>query len=83
MGDFNGRIGDKIYGGYPGPVRNTNGERLLDFADDSHLNIVNCTRKCYGKITWFMNSQSSCIDYFLSSDITYNCIHEMIVNEER
>ena len=46
MGDFNGRIGDVIYGG--DPVRNSNGDRLLEFADHARLEILNCTRKCKG-----------------------------------
>lgn len=81
MGDFNGRIGDNIVGG--DPVLNSNGECLLNFSKDACLNIVNCSRKCYGKITWFRHPHSSCIDYVLSSDSIDKCIDKMIVDEER
>ena len=81
MGDFNGRIGDKIYGG--DPVLNSNGKRLLNFCNDASLDIVNCSRKCHGKITWFRHPFSSCIDYFLSSNILDSYIEKMIVDEER
>ncbi|XP_072028246.1 uncharacterized protein [Amphiura filiformis] len=81
MGDFNGRIGDMIYGG--DPVRNSNGELLLEFADHARLEIINCNRKCKGKITWFRHPHSSCIDYFLSSHVTEDSIIDMLVDEER
>ena len=81
MGDFNGRIGDMIYGG--DPVRNSNGERLIKFCDDACLNIMNCSRKCYGKITWFRHPHSSCIDYMLTSDKTEDYIYKMVVDEDR
>ncbi|XP_072039457.1 uncharacterized protein [Amphiura filiformis] len=81
MGDFNGRIGDVIYGG--DPVRNSNGELLLEFVDNAHLEILNCNRKCKGKITWFRHPYSSTIDYFLSSNITEKYIVDMLVDEER
>ena len=81
MGDFNGRIGDKIYGG--DPVRNSNGECLLDFVKHAHLEIINCNRKCKGKITWFRHPHSSTIDYFLSSYITESHIIDMVIDEER
>jgi hypothetical protein len=81
MGDFNARIGDNIKFG--DPVINNNGRRFLEFKNDSDLTIVNCTRKCYGKITWFRHPNSSTIDYFLVSDSMYNFINEMIVDEDR
>jgi hypothetical protein len=81
MGDFNGRIGSNIYGG--DPILNSNGERLLNFRDDACLNIVNCSNKCHGKITWFRHPHSSCIDYFLSSNSIDKCIEKMIVDEDR
>jgi len=81
MGDFNGRIGNKIYGG--DPILNSNGERLLNFCNDASLDIVNCSRKTEGKITWVRHSQSSCIDYFLSSNVLDDYIEKMIVDDER
>ena len=81
MGDFNGRIGDKIYGG--DPALNSNGRRLLNFCNDASLDIVNCSRQCHGKITWFRHPYSSCIDYFLSFNILDDYIKKMIVDEER
>ncbi|XP_072025104.1 uncharacterized protein [Amphiura filiformis] len=81
LGDFNARIGDIIPFG--DPVRNSNGERLLDFRDASDLVIINCTRLCKGKITWMRNNLFSTIDYFLGSNNLVNSIHEMIVDEDR
>jgi len=81
MGDFNGRIGDVIYGG--DPVRNSNGESLLEFVDHARLEIINANRKCRGKLTWFRHPYSSTIDYILSSGITETNIIDMIIDEER
>ena len=78
---LNGRIGDRIYGG--DPVRNSNGECLLDFVKHAHLEIINCNSKCKGKITWFRHPHSSTIDYFLSSYITESHIIDMVIDEER
>lgn len=81
MGDFNARIGNHI--NFGDPVLNSNGRKLINFRDDSDMTIVNCTRKCFGKITWFRHPYSSTIDYFLVSDSVYQCTNDMIVDEDR
>ena len=58
MGDFNGRIGDNV----GDSVINSNGEKFLEFCVNTDLTIVNCTRKCSGRITWFRHHYSSTID---------------------
>lgn len=80
-GDMNARIGDKI--SFGDPVRNSNGERLLSFCDDSNLSIINCSNLCFGKFTWSRGSQSSTIDYFLGSNTIMNRVVKMLVDEER
>ena len=81
MGDFNGRIGDRIP--YGDPVCNVNGMKFLDFCNDVNMSIFNCSRKCQGKITWFRNNLSSTIDYIIGNDKTENCLNSMMVDEDR
>lgn len=81
MGDFNARIGDVIPFG--DPVRNSNGIKFLEFCDDAQLSIMNCSRKCKGKITWFRNQHSSTIDYVLASDNVEKCMTDMLIDEDR
>ena len=45
MSDMNAGIGKEISNG--DPVLNSNGKRLLDFRDDSNLNIRNCQTMCW------------------------------------
>ena len=47
------------------------------------VTIVNCTRKCKGKITWFCYNKRSTIDYFLTSECLHDYINDMIVDEDR
>ena len=81
MADCNGRIGNHI----PDcdPLINSNGQRLLDFVDDSGLTILNCTKICKGKFTWFRKDQKSAIDYMLCSSNVYECAFEYIVDDDR
>ena len=79
-GDMNGRIGDKIPFG--DPVRNSNGNRLLNFSDDADLTITNCTKMCFGKITWQRGAQKSTIDYLLGSQTLMSQVRKMTVDEE-
>ena len=81
MGDMNGRIGNRIYCG--DPVLNSNGERLLNFEQDSDLEIVNCNRLCEGKFTWARGNLKSTIDYMLCSNYCMNRVCGMLVDEER
>jgi len=80
IGDMNARIGDKIPFG--DPIRNSNGNRLLTFCDDSDLSIINCSKMCHGKITWVRGSQKSTIDYLLGSESILNKVRKMIVGED-
>ena len=65
-GDFNGRIGNLEDGITDGdPVRNDNGDRLLDFASNHNFTILNREPLCSGKWTRTFRNQRSIIDYFL------------------
>lgn len=79
-GDLNARIGNAIPFG--DPIKNNNGERLLTFNNDANMSIINCTKMCFGKITWMRNCQSSTIDYFLGSNALMNRVNKMTVDEE-
>ncbi len=81
MSDCNGRIGHHI----PNcdNTINMNGERLLNFRDDSGLCILNCTNFCKGKFTWFRNDQQGAIDYMLCSENILSNVNEFIVDDTR
>lgn len=81
MSDMNARIGKEIPNG--DPVLNSNGKRLLDFRDDSNLNILNCNRLCVGKYTWFRGNSRSTIDYMLCTNNIVDHVKEFIVDEDR
>lgn len=81
MGDMNARIGREI--SYGDPVLNSNGTRLLNFRDDSDLNILNCSKLCSGKITWSRGNLKSTIDYMLCSDDFMNRVSNLVIDEER
>ncbi|XP_033126857.1 uncharacterized protein LOC117124657 [Anneissia japonica] len=81
MRDFNARIGKEIPGG--DRILNSNGERLLEFKDNSNLSILNCTEFCKGKITWRRNKQQSTIDYLLCSNALTNYVNNLLIDEER
>jgi exonuclease III len=81
MGDMNGRIGSEIP--YGDPILNYNGKRLLHFAEDSDLTILNCTRHCIGKITWSRGNQQSTIDYMLCSNNLVKHVKRLLVDEDR
>lgn len=81
MGDMNARIGREIPNG--DPVLNSNGERLLNFRNDSNLSILNCSRMCIGKFTWFRGNLKSTIDYMLCSNNIVHHVKEFIVDEDR
>ncbi|XP_072025055.1 uncharacterized protein [Amphiura filiformis] len=81
MGDMNGRIGKEIPDG--DPVYNSNGKRLLHFVKDSDLTILNCTRQCIGKFTWFRAGQQSTIDYMLCSNNLVKHVKQFVVDEDR
>ena len=66
VGDFNGRIGNGDTGVKNGdPVRNSNGDRLLDFTRRNDLAILNREDVCTGIWTRTFEKQRSTIDYFL------------------
>ena len=82
MSDMNARIGKEISNG--DPVLNSNGKRLLDFRDDSNLNILNCHRLCVGKFTWFRGNSQSTIDYImLCTNNIADRVKEFIVDDDR
>lgn len=81
MADMNARIGREI--NYGDPVLNSNGERLLNFRNDSNLEILNCSKMCSGKFTWFRNNLQSTIDYMLCSNNLVSQVCEFIVDDDR
>ena len=81
MADCNGRIGNAIP--FCDKETNSNGERLLNFADNSGLQILNCTKLCYGKYTWFRHNLKSAIDYMLCSKSVLKYAKKFTVDDER
>ncbi|XP_072023451.1 uncharacterized protein [Amphiura filiformis] len=80
MSDCNGRIGKEIP--FCDEEINVNGQRLLNFRDDSGLHILNCNKLCKGKFTWFRHDLKSAIDYILCSESVINYVKEIIIDDE-
>ena len=81
MGDMNAPIGDKIPNG--DPVHNSNGVRFLQFAEDSNLTILNCTKQCFDKITWFCGiNKVPLITCYVLVILCINVKH-LLVDEDR
>ena len=75
MGDMNahiGILGEKI---------NNNGKRLLDFAENQNLEILNSTI-ARGKVTWTSGNSKSAIDYVLTNSNARDFIDSMWIDEE-
>jgi len=81
MADCNGRIGNEIP--FCDKEINENGQCLLNFKEDSGLHILNCTKLCKGKFTWFRKDLQSAIDYVLCSDSVLQHVNEFIVDDDR
>ena len=76
MGDFNGHIG------LLGERINMNGQLLLDFSEETNLEIINMTR-LDGKATWKgRDGVRSAIDYFLGNNIVSRRVERLWVDEE-
>merc|ERR1712136_217408 len=75
MGDMNahtGILGEKV---------NINGKKLIEFAHDYSMEIMNHTI-AQGKITWGERGLQSAIDYVLVNEKGREIIKEMIIDEE-
>ena len=77
IGDFNGHIG--CLG--PQPI-NKNGRKMLNFVDNSQLNILNLDIRCSGEITWKQGNKRSCIDFLLLNEKMYENFTSMTIDEE-
>lgn len=81
LGDFNGKIGNYISNG--DPLINKNGQALINFSNDSGLIILNSTRLCSGRFTWFRNDKQSILDYILVSYSALDNVNNMLIDDER
>jgi hypothetical protein len=75
MGDMNGHIG------MLGEEVNGNGERLLSFAEEMNLEILNQTIS-EGRVTWSVKERQSAIDYILVNERARSKIKSMNIDEE-
>ena len=75
LGDMNGHTGilDKYI--------NPNGEKLLNFAEENNMEILNHTI-AQGKVTWSSNDMRSAIDYVLVNEKASETVKEMWIDEE-
>ena len=75
-GDMNGHtgiLGERI---------NSNGQKLLDFADENSFEILNHTLSESRGVTWFNDKYESAIDYILVNESARNRVVEMSIDEE-
>ena len=74
---FNSRLN-----AFRGPGTNSRqGDLLSLLAECSPLNIVNCSDKCEGRITWWRGEQKSTIDYVLANEGTFGFISRMAIDK--
>ena len=76
MGDMNGHIG------ILGEEVNENGQKLIDFTEEMHLENLNVTIGV-GRETWSARGQKSAIDYMLVNERARKQVTSMWVDEER
>merc|ERR1719154_339858 len=72
MNGHTGILGEKV---------NRNGDKLLNFAEISNLEILNHTIG-EGKVTWKGRCFESAIDYILVNQGARELVHEMVIDED-
>ena len=83
IGDMKGHIGN-AHDGIPDNHKgiNSNGERILNFAELNELHIINRNRDlCTGTFTRIVPSSSTVLDYVLASDSLVPDILDMVIDE--
>ena len=73
MNGHTGILGERI---------NSNGQKLLDFADENSFEILNHTLSESKGVTWFNDKYESAIDYILVNESARNRVVEMSIDEE-
>lgn len=76
LGDMNAHIQD--LDGYT----DNNGRLMLDLCEQHALVIVNTGPKCDGQITWEGGNRQSAINYCLMTEVIYDKLKEMVIDEE-